>query len=52
MVAGFTVKAAGNITVSGIVEGATVIAGGSITFNRGIQGMTKAVVKAGGRWKH
>ena len=48
VVAGFTVKAAGNITVSGIVEGATVIAGGSITFNRGIQGMTKAVVKAGG----
>lgn len=48
VVAGFTVKAAGDITVSGIVEGATVIAGGSITFNRGIQGMTKAVVKAGG----
>lgn len=31
-----------------IVEGATVIAGGNITFNRGIQGMTRAVVKAGG----
>ena len=31
-----------------LLEGATVIAGGSITFNRGIQGMTKAVVKAGG----
>ena len=48
VIAGFTVKAAGDIAVSGIVEGATVIAGGSITFNRGIQGMTKAVVKAGG----
>ena len=34
--------------MSGIVEGATVIAGGNITFNRGIQGMTRAVVKAGG----
>ena len=48
VLAGFTVKAAGDITVSGIVEGATVIAGGNITFNRGIQGMTRAVVKAGG----
>lgn len=48
VVAGFSVKATGNIIVSGVVEGATVIAGGSITFNRGIQGMTKAVVKAGG----
>lgn len=48
VLAGFTVKATGDITVSGIVEGATVIAGGNITFNRGIQGMTRAVVKAGG----
>lgn len=48
VLAGFTVKASGDITVSGIVEGATVIAGGSITFNRGIQGMNKAVIKAGG----
>lgn len=46
VLAGFTVKATGDITVSGIVEGATVIAGGNITFNRGIQGMTRAVVKA------
>ena len=49
VLAGFTVKATGDITVSGIVEGATVIAGGNITFNRGIQGMTRAVVKAGGK---
>ncbi len=48
VLAGFSVKAAGNISVSGIVEGATIVAGGDITFNRGVQGMNKAVVKAGG----
>ena len=48
VLAGFSVKAAGDISVSGIVEGATIIAGGNITFNRGVQGMNKAVVKAGG----
>ncbi len=48
VLAGFSVKAAGNISVSGIVEGATIIAGGDITFNRGVQGMNKAVIKAGG----
>lgn len=48
ILAGFTVKASGDISVNGIVEGATVIAGGSITFNRGIQGMNKAVIQAGG----
>lgn len=48
VLAGFSVKASGNISVSGIVEGATVIAGGDITFNRGIQGMNKANIKAGG----
>ena len=41
-------KAAGDISVSGIVEGATIIADGDITFNRGVQGMNKAVIKAGG----
>ncbi|MGN0318936.1 MAG: DUF342 domain-containing protein [Lachnospira sp.] len=48
VLAGFSVKASGDITVSGIVEGATVIAGGNITFNRGVQGMNRAVIKAGG----
>jgi len=48
VLAGFSVKASGDITVSGIVEGANVEAGGNITFNRGIQGMNKAVIKAGG----
>lgn len=48
VLAGFSVKASGNVTVSGIVEGASIIAGGNITFNRGVQGMNKAVIKAGG----
>lgn len=48
VLAGFCVKASGDVSVSGIVEGATIIAGGNITFNRGVQGMNKAVIKAGG----
>lgn len=48
VLAGFSVKAAGDISVSGIVEGATIIADGDITFNHGVQGMNKAVIKAGG----
>lgn len=48
VLAGFSVKASGDVSVSGIVEGATIIAGGNITFNRGVQGMNKAVIKAGG----
>lgn len=41
-------KASGNVTINGIVEGATVTAGGDITINRGIQGTTKAIIKSGG----
>ena len=33
VLAGFSVKAAGDISVSGIVEGATLISGGNITLN-------------------
>lgn len=46
--AGFSVNATGNVMVRGIVEGATIIAGGDITLVRGVQGMNKAVLKAGG----
>lgn len=48
ILAGFSVKAKGNVVVQGVVEGATVVAGGDITLNRGVQGMNKAVIKAGG----
>lgn len=46
--AGFSLKASGDITIMGVVEGANVDAGGNLTVNRGIQGMNKAVVHAGG----
>ncbi|MCD7825310.1 MAG: FapA family protein [Clostridiaceae bacterium] len=45
---GYTVKAAGDIYVSGAVEGATLISEGKIVLNRGVQGMGKAVLEAKG----
>lgn len=46
--AGFSVKATGDVTVLGVVEGARVEAGGNLTISRGVQGMNKAVLIAGG----
>lgn len=43
---GFTVRAAGNIEVTGFIEGAEVIAGGSITVKGGIKSSYKGIVKA------
>lgn len=48
VLAGFTVKAAGDISVNGVVEGASLIAGGNIAISRGIQGMNKAIIDAKG----
>lgn len=48
VLAGFTVKASGNIEIRGIVEGAYVEAGGNITMVRGVQGMNRAQIIAGG----
>ncbi|MGN0408517.1 MAG: FapA family protein [Bacteroides sp.] len=45
---GFSVKAVGDIDVSGLVEGATLNAGGNITLVRGVQGGGRAVLTAGG----
>ncbi len=45
---GFTVKARGDIQVNGVVEGATLIAGGNIVIKRGVQGMNKGKLYAGG----
>ncbi len=45
---GFTVRAKGDIEVNGVVEGATLIAGGNIVIKRGVQGMGKGVIRAGG----
>ena len=44
----FIVKCKGNIIVKGIVEGAILEADGDIILDRGINGMGKGVLKAGG----
>ncbi|MCR5651925.1 MAG: FapA family protein [Lachnospiraceae bacterium] len=45
---GYKVSATGDIEIRGIIEAAEVTAGGSITVAKGINGMSKGVVKAGG----
>lgn len=45
---GYKVHAEGDVIVDGIVEGAEIIAGGQIVLKRGIQGMNKGVLRAGG----
>lgn len=45
---GFTVKAKGDIQVNGVVEGATLIADGDIVIKRGVQGMSRGKLVAGG----
>jgi len=45
---GYTIKASGDITVNGAVEGAVLIAGGKIVLKRGIQGMGKGNMEAEG----
>lgn len=46
--AGFSVMAEGDIIIDGVVEGAQIKAGGSIILQRGIQGMQKGTLRAGG----
>ncbi|MCR5793215.1 MAG: FapA family protein [Lachnospiraceae bacterium] len=48
VVTGFKVEAKGDIIVDGVVEGATLIAGGQIILKRGIQGMGRGHLEAGG----
>lgn len=45
---GFSVKAKGNVIVRGVVEGATVCADGDIVITRGMNGMSKGTLDAGG----
>lgn len=45
---GFSVKAKGNVQINGVVEAAEVCAGGNIVIKRGVQGMGKGILKAGG----
>ncbi len=44
----FSIKARGNVEVRGVVEGAEIQAGGNITIARGMNGMSRGVLKAGG----
>lgn len=44
----FKIHARGNVEVRGVVEGAEIIASGNITIQRGVNGMSKGVIKAGG----
>lgn len=45
---GFSVRAKGNVIVRGVVEGATVCADGDIVITRGMNGMSKGTLEAGG----
>lgn len=44
----YAVKAGGNVEIRGVVEGAKVEAGGNIIIARGVNGMGKGDLKAGG----
>lgn len=48
VMANFEVKAGGNIIVNGLVEGAKIFAGGNIIIAKGVNGMSKGYLKAGG----
>lgn len=45
---GYSVKAKGDVEVSGVVEGAHIIADGNIILHRGIQGMERGIIEAKG----
>lgn len=45
---GFSLKAEGDIEIFGVVEGANIEAGKDVILHRGIQGMSKGVIKAQG----
>ncbi len=44
----FVVSAGGNVIINGVVEGAQINAGGNIIIARGVNGMSKGILKAGG----
>lgn len=47
--AGFSIQAEGNVEVKGVVEGASITAGGDIIIARGMNGMGKGILQAGGK---
>ncbi len=48
VISNFSVTAKGNVIVNGVVEGATITAGGNIIIARGMNGMNKGKLTAGG----
>ncbi|MCD7835727.1 MAG: FapA family protein [Lachnospiraceae bacterium] len=44
----YVVKAGGDVVINGVVEGAHIEAGGNIIIARGMNGMSKGTLKAGG----
>ncbi|MBE5882255.1 MAG: DUF342 domain-containing protein [Lachnospiraceae bacterium] len=46
--AGFSIVSTGSVEVRGVVEGASITAGGDIIIARGMNGMGKGILKAGG----
>lgn len=44
----FKINARGNVEVRGVVEGAEIIASGNVTIARGVNGMSKGIIKADG----
>lgn len=48
VISGFKINASGKILVKGVVEGAELVAGGDIILERGILGMNKGLLVAGG----
>jgi hypothetical protein len=45
---GFAIETSGDIVVNGVVEGASLKAGGNIVIKRGMQGMERGELQAGG----
>lgn len=43
---GFSIKAKGNVTVKGVVEGAVIESGGDVLMMKGVTGMNKACISA------
>lgn len=48
VLSGFEIEAGGNIEINGVVEGATLKAGGDIILKRGMHGIGKGLLIAGG----
>ncbi|MCL1835259.1 MAG: FapA family protein [Oscillospiraceae bacterium] len=48
VLAGHVIKASGGVSIGGVVEASEIVAGGSVEVKRGMQGMDKGNITAGG----